>query len=314
MKRTVTVLTVLSVMAAMWAGSDARAAEPLKVLLLSGKNNHNWKATTPVLKKILEDSKRFTVTVTNDPATSLAAPGLDKYDVIVSNWAGFPKIKDRQWGPKGEKAFLDFVKGGKGFALFHAASASFHTWPEFQQLIGATWGKGTGHGKQHAFDVKIAAEHPITHGMKPFATKDELWHRMQTHPKRTILCTAFSAKDKGGSGQDEAVAMTTKLGKGRGFNLVLGHGPEHMKNVAWTTLMLRGAEWAATGKVTVPIPANCPAAGGAADVKARASAGRAAMPKPVDLATGAAASRPDGIDTAGKVVKTVRRRRTPPPG
>jgi len=272
MKRTITVLTVLGVTAALWTGGDARAAGPLKVLLLSGKNNHNWKATTPELKKILEDSGRFAVTVTNDPAASLAAPGLDTYDVIVSNWAGFPQMKARQWGPKAEKAFLDFVKGGKGFALFHAASASFHTWPEFQQLIGATWGKGTGHGRQHAFDVKIAdGDHPITRGMKAFRTTDELWHRMQVHPDRTVLCTAFSAKDRGGSGQDEAVAMATKLGKGRGFNLVLGHGVEHMRNVAWTTLMLRGTEWAATGKVTVPVPANWPAATGGAGAGAGAA-------------------------------------------
>jgi len=256
-------MAVFLLTAALPATPGARAAERLKVLLLSGKNNHNWKATTPALKTILEDSKRFAVTVTNDPAASLAEPTLGQYDVIVSNWAGFPKMKARQWGPKAEKAFLDFIRGGKGFALFHAASASFHTWPEFQQISGGTWGKHTGHGRQHAFDVTVTdPDHPITRGMKPFRTTDELWHRMQAHRDRHVLCSAFSAKEKGGSGQNECVAMTTKLGKGRGFNLVLGHGVPHMQNAGWTALMLRGTEWAATGKVTIPIPANWPTAAG----------------------------------------------------
>jgi len=260
MKRAINTLTVLCILAAAVAGPKAAtAAERLKVLLLSGKNNHNWKATTPALVKILEASGRFTVTVTNDPATDLTAATLAKTDVIVSNWAGFPKMKDRQWGPAAEKAFLDFIKSGKGFVLFHAASASFHTWPEFQQIIGATWGKGTGHGRQHSFRVDIPdAAHPITKGMKPFQTTDELWHRMQSHPDRHVLCTAFSAKDKGGTGQSEPVAITTKLGKGRGFNLVLGHGVEHMQNSAWTALMCRGVEWAATGEVTLALPTTWP--------------------------------------------------------
>ena len=116
-------------------GVTAEAAR-LRVLIFSGRNNHNWKATTPALKKILEESGRFTVDVTNDPS-KCDATTFAKYDVIVSNWAGFPQMDKRQWGPKTEKAFLDFVRSGKGFVLFHAASASFHTWPEFQQLIGA---------------------------------------------------------------------------------------------------------------------------------------------------------------------------------
>lgn len=267
MKRAINAFTVLCILAAAVADPcPAGAAErrnKLRVLLLSGKNNHNWKATTPALVKILEGSGRFTVTVTNDPAADLTVATLAKCDVIVSNWAGFPQMKARQWGPTAEKAFIDFIKGGKGFVLFHAASASFHTWPEFQQIGGATWGKGTGHGRQHSFRVDIAdGEHPITKGMKAFQTTDELWHRMQAHPDRHVLCTAFSAKDKGGSGLNEPVAITTKLGEGRGFNLVLGHGVTHMQNPAWTALMCRGAEWAATGKVTLALPAKWPDATG----------------------------------------------------
>ena len=72
---------------------------------------------------------------------------------------------------------------------------------------------------------------------------------MATQPEKKVLATAFSAKDRGGSGQDEPVAMTTEFGRGRCFNLVLGHNVAAMENAGFQTLLVRGVEWAATGKV-----------------------------------------------------------------
>jgi len=37
-----------------------------------------------------------------------------------------------------------------------------------------------------------------------------------------------------------------------------GHDVRAMGGVAFQTLMLRGTEWAATGRVTVPLPADWP--------------------------------------------------------
>ena len=33
------------------------AAEPITALIVDGQNNHNWKETTPVLKRLLEETK-----------------------------------------------------------------------------------------------------------------------------------------------------------------------------------------------------------------------------------------------------------------
>jgi len=221
---------------------------PIRVLLLSGMNNHNWQETTPALKKIYEDSGRFTVDVIDTPL-NCKEQSLDEYDVIVSNWTNFP-AQERVWGEQTEEAFLDFVRAGKGFVLFHAASACFYSWPEYHQLIGGTWGENTDHGPPHRFAVSIEdKQHPVTRGMKDFAIADELWHRMELQPSAQILCRAFSAVDKGGTGEMEPVVIYTDFGKGRCFNLVLGHDTGAMSNVNWRTLMLRGTEWAATGSV-----------------------------------------------------------------
>ena len=52
-------------------GADTCGAQsssgPQRVLLLSGRNNHNWKETTPRIKSILEDSGSFLVDVLEHP-------------------------------------------------------------------------------------------------------------------------------------------------------------------------------------------------------------------------------------------------------
>ena len=40
-----------------------RAEPTLRVILIDGQNNHDWRATTPLLKRHLESCKRFTVDV-----------------------------------------------------------------------------------------------------------------------------------------------------------------------------------------------------------------------------------------------------------
>lgn len=250
-------LFVLSV--TVQAADTPEAGKPLRVLILSGANNHDWKTTTPALKKILEGSGRFSVEVTENPA-ECTADRLANVDVIVSNWTAWPDVEGRPWGPDAEKAFLDFVRNGKGVAFFHASSAALHTWPEFQQIVGATWELNvTAHGSYHAFPVVIAdPDHPVTHGMQNFAIKDELWHRMKAQPNIHVLAKAFSSKESSGTGEWEPVAICTEFGKGRGFYTALGHDAAAMQNVAWQALMARGVEWAATGKVTIPLPAAWP--------------------------------------------------------
>ena len=65
--------------------------EMINVLILSGKNNHNWEETTPAIQNILENSGRFAVSVTNSPE-SLKPDELDKFDVILSNWNTWPEV------------------------------------------------------------------------------------------------------------------------------------------------------------------------------------------------------------------------------
>jgi type 1 glutamine amidotransferase len=236
----------------------AQQAKPLRVLIFNGLHNHNWAATTPVLKKIFEGCDRFgVVDVTGDPA-KMDATTFAQYDVIVNNWTPYPETK-RTWPPETEKASLDYIEGGGGFVVFHASSCSFQVWPEFQKLVALTWKADyTAHGAYHPFKVTIEApNHPIARGLTDFYTTDELYHNMvqMVEQPLNVVFKAFSAKEQGGTGKFEPMLVWTKMGKGRGVNLVLGHDVAAMQT-GFRTLMLRSAEWAATGEVTIPPPAN----------------------------------------------------------
>jgi hypothetical protein len=88
-------LAVLALVALNFA-AHAAEGDKLKLLLFSGANNHNWKATTPVLQKMYEDSGRFAVTVTED-VPHLAPAEFAKYDAIVCNYTSYPNVLGHRW-------------------------------------------------------------------------------------------------------------------------------------------------------------------------------------------------------------------------
>ena len=278
-------------LAAVFGASAAEpaAAAKIRVLILSGANNHGWKTTTPALKRMYEASGRFSVDITeNVPA--LTGADFEKYDVIACNYTTYPKIEGHRWPAATEKAFLDYVAAGHGFVLFHAASTAWGDWPEFGDLIGLTWQKDkatgkniSGHGAQHSFAVTITDKrHPVTAGMPDFQhVKDELYHRQLKHPTARVLATTYSDKAMRGSGEQEPMVIVTEHGKGRVFHCAMGHDVNSMAGVGFQSLMLRGTEWAATGAVTIPLPDKWPALGSplADEVKKSAAPGPAQKAK-----------------------------------
>jgi type 1 glutamine amidotransferase/HEAT repeat protein len=224
---------------------------PIRVLLFSGQNNHDWRQTTPKIKSILSSGGRFTVEVTERP-DQCQAETLARYDVILSDWNTWGDVKVREWPAETREAFLAFLRKGGGHVVVHAGGASFFDWPDYQKITGGSWGKNTGHGAIHAFEVKpVDPDHPITRGLEPFRITDELWHATDIRPGIKVLATAFSAREKGGSGRDEPVVFVTEFGAGRGLTLLLGHDAAAMEAPGFQALLRRGTEWAATGKVTI---------------------------------------------------------------
>lgn len=216
------------------------AEERLRVLILSGQNNHDWQKTTPRLRQILEHSGRFVVEVTNQPQ-DLTPTAVSGFDVLLSDWNTFGSPSVTNWSRIARLALLDFVRRGGGFALVHAGGSSFYDWPEYQQIAGAWWQMDqTSHGPPHEFLVEPTPGHPITRGVRPFKTKDELWVKPGVHPEANVIARA----------EGQPIAITTSLGKGRGFALLLGHSHTFMDTRGFQQLLVNGVAWSA-GK-TVP--------------------------------------------------------------
>lgn len=276
----------LAVLVAALTAVGLGAAEPIKVLILDGQNNHNWKVTTPILKKTLEETKLFKVDVATSQGNGknfVFAPKFADYQVVVSNYNG------QSWSKETQADFLKFVTSGGGFVAVHAADNAFPEWPEYNQMIGVGgWGgrneksgpyiryrdgkfvldtsKGNGgsHGAFAPFAVEVRdTEHPITKGLpaKWMHAADELYDRLRGPAKSvSVLATAFADPKKGGSGEVEPMLMAIPYEKGRVFHTTLGHSDVSMKCVGFQTTFARGVEWAATGKVTQEVPADFPTA------------------------------------------------------
>ncbi len=269
------------------AGSalTAGAAEKIKVLVVDGQNNHNWQQTTPVLKKLLEGTDRFTVEVATSPPANKKdemekfRPDLSKFDVIVSNYNGQP------WGKALNDDFEKRLKDGKiGFVVVHAANNAFGGWKEYNQMIGMGWrgktggdrlflddagkaqtvksgeGDGSGHRYTGPFAVTVRdGEHPVTKGM-PMEwqhVRDELYDNMRGPIENVkVLATAFSK----GTKVHEPMIWTVSYGKGRVFHTPMGHDANAMRCWGFAGTLTRGTEWAATGAVTLPLPKEFPTA------------------------------------------------------
>jgi len=244
-------LLALGLLASPAEGQAPASGEPVRVLLLSGQNNHDWEATTPELEAILGESGSFEVDVTEEPG-ALTARSLEPYDVIVSNWNAFGLDPHGPgWPAETREAYLDFVRRGRGHVVVHAGSASFTDWEEYGRLTLATWKTDqTSHGPNHKFPVRIDdANHPVTAGLDGFTTFDELWNRPGLADGAEVLASSFSAADKEGTGQWEPSVLAGRFGRGRNLTLLLGHDVRAMATPGFRALLRRAVEWAATGKV-----------------------------------------------------------------
>jgi len=259
----------------------------IRVLIVDGQNNHNWKATTPVMKSILEDAGIFKVDVATSPPRgkdmSGFKPDFAKYGVVLSNYNGAP------WPEETKKAFVKFIRDGGGFVCVHATDNSFPNWKEYNEIIGVggwggrneksgpklrwesgkiirdtSMGRAGSHGSRHEYPIDIRVkDHPITAGLPDrwMHAKDELYDSLRGPAKNlTVLATAYSDPRQHGTGHHEPILMAIKYGKGRSFHTVLGHDAACMRCVGFAVTLQRGTEWAATGKVTIPVPPNFPTA------------------------------------------------------
>lgn len=265
-----------------------------KTLIITGQNNHNWKASSPVLKQILDETGLFSSEIITTPEKGgdmkSFNPDFSKYKLVVIDYNG------DSWSEKTNIAFVEFVKNGGGVVLYHAADNSFPGWKEYNEMSGlGGWGNrnqkdgpyvyyknnqlitdtsaGTGgsHGKRREFLLRTRiADHPIMKGLPVewLHGTDELYSQLRGPAKNMqILATAFAdSAAGGGTMRDEPILIAITYGKGRIFHTTMGHADEgggpSMHCAGFIVTLQRGAEWAVTGDVTQKVPWDFPSAAG----------------------------------------------------
>src|SRR5689334_8036140 len=270
----------------------ARAASPIRVMLLDGESAgsyHKWRLTSPVLKKVLDETGLFAVDVVTAPPAgsdvSGFAPDFPRYQVVVMNY----DAPDERWPASLKTSFENFVKNGGGLVAVHATDNAFPQWTAFNEMTGVGgwrdrnesagpfWfvrdgrlvsdsgpGAAGSHGIRtpYAIDVR-EPQHPIVKGLPTrwMHQGDELYARLRGPGKHmTVLATAYSDPANKGSGRDEPQLIVVSYGRGRVFHTTLGHDVNAMSSVDFVVTLQRGTEWAATGAVTQKVPSSFPTA------------------------------------------------------
>ncbi|HEX8711486.1 MAG TPA: ThuA domain-containing protein, partial [Terracidiphilus sp.] len=210
-------------------------------------------------------------------------PNFSEYKAVVMNYDA------PVWPENLRKEFEDYVRNGGGLVVVHAADNAFPDWPAFNEMIGiGGWrhrtesagpfwyykdgklvsdpspGPTGSHGARLPFQVVTRdPEHPIMKGLPRvwMHVNDELYATLRGPGKNmTVLATAHSDPKNKGTGHDEPMLMVLHYGKGRIFHTTMGHDVFALSDVGFMTIFQRGTEWAATGRVTLKVPADFPTA------------------------------------------------------
>ena len=121
------------------------APRHIRVLIVDGFSNHDWRLTTRSIRAILEPTGLFSVDVSTSPPDA-SAPGWEQwrpdfsaYDVVIqtcNDINGGPS-----WPQPVQAAFEKFVRRGGGVYVWHSGNNAFPDWPAYNDIIGIGWRK-----------------------------------------------------------------------------------------------------------------------------------------------------------------------------
>jgi uncharacterized protein len=270
----------------------ARGAAPARVMILDGESAgpyHRWQVVTPVLKKMLDETRLFDVDVVTAPPAGADygafKPAFAQYRAVVLNY----DAPDDRWPAELKDSFERYMRDGGGLAVVHASDNAFPGWKAYNEMIGiggwrnrkedagphwyvengkltseTTPGSAGSHGTRLPY--AIAAQdrtHPIMKGLPAtwMHQGDELYASLRGPGRNmTVLATARSEPSNHGTGRDEPQLLVVQYGRGRVFHTTLGHDVNALSSVDFVATFQRGVEWAATGGVTQSVPPTFPGA------------------------------------------------------
>ena len=264
--------------------------EKINVLLVSGHvtSEHYYPEDNEMLRTVLQSTGLFNLKIIEEFNGATMAT-VEKYDVILLNYdgKGGPK-KDVgydydyiRWNPETEQLFFDFVKSGKGLVIHHTSVFLQENLPEeYRKIWGAYVQLNMGSRKNPAdeFTVRFNDDSPFAKDLpKEWRIIDEdfftnvfftpgsdvkviatVYDDLENYKSSTCfppphlgttVIPGGKLENMVGVNTYQPVAWTNRYGEGRVFAMSIGHG-----RATYLTLLCRGVEWAATGKITIKPP------------------------------------------------------------
>jgi type 1 glutamine amidotransferase len=282
----------LSTFSAMVRAQD----EPplLRVLVVDGCSNHDWRQTTHAIRAILQPTGLFEVTVSTAPPTATSPgwatwrPRFREHHVVIQHYndlgGGAP------WPAEVRADFEAFVREGGGVYVWHAGNNAFADWPAYNRMIGLGWrgpeqgvalrveadgrvvripageGAGTGHGARFDATVVRRGDHPIHEGLpRRWKAADIEVYNHARGPADEVEVLSY-AYDETATKQNWPIEWTVRYGRGRVYTSTLGHvwpgdeQPVTVRDAGVQTLLVRALQWLGGRPVTYPVPADFPTA------------------------------------------------------
>lgn len=233
---------------------------PIRVLIVDGFSNHDWRQSTLLLRGILDNVGGFEVDVSTMPATGSAMwanwrPDFNAYDVVIQTCndnggngelAGVKELPE--WPEAVKKEFVKYVRKGGGVYVFHSAENAFVGWKAYEQMVGLSWrgadygtaiemtdagkpvrippgtGRGTGHGPRGNVLVTRLGNDVIHQGIpRAWLSPGLEVYYYARGPAEHLRVLAYGRDDEPGLGMLWPMEWTTTFGKGRIYISTYGH-------------------------------------------------------------------------------------------
>jgi uncharacterized protein len=226
---------------------DLVAAEPVKILLITGGCCHDYAYQTNAMKEAFEEMNiDANWTVINEGGGGTKAeidfynnPDWAKgYDVVIHNECFADTISEEYI-----RKITQAHERGANAVVIHCAMHTYRAskTDEWRKFLGVTSRR---HDHQSNYPVKIVApDHPITQGVAAdwVTAKDELYIIETVWPKTTVLATSVSEKD----GTSHPVLWTNTYGEARIFGTTYGHSNETFADKNFRRALVQGIMWSA---------------------------------------------------------------------
>ncbi|MRT91624.1 ThuA domain-containing protein [Ancylomarina sp. 16SWW S1-10-2] len=237
-------MTILSGFAQNNPTNEAPNLKGKKILIVyGGWPGHKPKAfvdkITPWLQK---EGAELTISASLDSYTDEKL--MSETDLVIQSWT-MGKISEEQ-----VNGLLKAVRNGTGLAGCHGGIGdSFREKAEYLFMVGGQWAAHPG-GKIN-YEVTICdVEDPITEGLSDFKVEDTEQYYMLVDPNSKVLATTTFTGENSSWIDGAVIPVVWKkyYGKGRVYNLTIGHEPKDFDNPSVWTMLKRGFAWAAESK------------------------------------------------------------------